>query len=61
MLKAHLSHLAAIQSERGSSVPAGKVYLLHRIAVHAVGKEQYFKIGRLHIAVHACLLQGADC
>ena len=36
----------------GNLLTAGKVDQLNGIAVYAVGKEQNFKYGRLHIAIH---------
>ena len=44
--------LQSAKNLRGNLFLAGKVYLLYGTAIHAVGKEQYFKIGRLHIAIH---------
>ena len=53
-----IAHIEEAAVHRRDFLPTGKVYLPHGTAVHAVGKEQDFKIGRLHITVHAGFGEG---
>lgn len=42
----------------GDLFSAGEVDQLHGTAVHTVRKQQYFKYGRLYIAIHASFCKG---